>query len=48
MNKTNNKSIRQQKERAAGIDIHKNKAVVCFYIGDFGQIEHSISVQSEQ
>ena len=32
MNKTNNKSIRQQKERAAGIDIHKNKAVVCFYI----------------
>lgn len=27
-------SIVQQKERAGGIDIHKNKAVVCFYIAD--------------
>ncbi len=27
-------SIVQQKERAGGIDIHKKKAVVCFYIAD--------------
>ena len=27
-------SIVQQKERAGGIDIHKNKAVVCYYISD--------------
>ena len=27
-------SIVQQKERAGGIDIHKNKATVCFYIAE--------------
>lgn len=27
-------SIVQQKERAGGIDIHKNKATVCFYVAD--------------
>ena len=32
MNKTDNMSIRQQKVRAGGIDIHKDKTVVCFYI----------------
>ena len=32
MNKTDNMTIRQQKERAGGIDIHKDKTVVCFYI----------------
>jgi len=32
MNTTNNMSIRQQLERAGGIDIHKNKVTVCTYI----------------
>lgn len=31
---TNSMNIVQQKERAAGIDIHQNKAVVCFYIAN--------------
>ena len=34
MNNSKSMSIVQQKERAGGIDIHKNKAVVCFYIAD--------------
>jgi transposase len=34
MNNSRNMSIVQQKERAGGIDIHKNKAVVCFYIAN--------------
>jgi transposase len=34
MNNSRKMSIVQQKERAGGIDIHKNKAVVCYYISD--------------
>jgi transposase len=34
MNNSKRMSIVQQKERSGGIDIHKNKATVCFYIAE--------------
>ena len=34
MNKTDTMNIRPQLERACGIDIHKNKVSICFYISN--------------